>query len=89
MLEQTAPEHPSEAHERVALAHGAFVTSTATDDLAIQAKDCIQETENSCVPMVPCFGEHIHQLLSAEMGSYIGQQYRVVLNLSAVKAPSS
>jgi len=41
MREQTAPEHPSKAHERAAFARGAFVTSTATDDLAIQAKDCI------------------------------------------------
>jgi hypothetical protein len=68
MREQTAPEHPSEAHERAALTRGAFVTSTDTDDLTIQAKDCIEERENSCVQMVPCFAEHIHQLLSLRCG---------------------
>src|ERR1700682_1833307 len=70
MREQTAPEHPSEAHERAALARGAFVTSTATDDLAIQAEDCIPERKSSCVQMVPCFGEHIHKPLSLRRGSY-------------------
>jgi hypothetical protein len=75
MREQTAPEHPGEAHERAALARGAFVTLTATDDLAIQAKDCIQERENSCVLMVPCFGEHIHQLLSLRCG----QLHRIII----------
>jgi hypothetical protein len=64
MREQTTLEHPSQTHKGAALARGAFVTSTATDDLAIQAEDCIPKRENSCVQMVPCFGEHIHQPLS-------------------------
>jgi hypothetical protein len=81
MREQTAPEHPSEAHERAALAGRAFVTSTATDDLAIQAADCIPERKNSCVPMVPCFAEHMHQPLSLRCGSYIQQGYSVILNV--------
>jgi hypothetical protein len=68
MREQTAPEHPSKAHERAALARGAFVTSTATNDLAIQAEDCIPERENSCVQMVPFSGEHIHLPLSLKCG---------------------
>jgi hypothetical protein len=68
MREQTAPQHPSEAHERAALARGAFVISTATDDLAIQAEDCIPERKSSCVQMVPFFGEHIHQPLSLRCG---------------------
>src|ERR1700686_2137293 len=78
MREQTAPEHPSEAHERAALARRAFVTSTATDDLAIQAEDCIQERDNSCVQMVPCFAEHIHQPLSLRCGGYIQQEYSLI-----------
>jgi hypothetical protein len=61
MRKQTTPEHPSQAHERAAFARGAFVTSTAADDLAIQAEDCIPERENSSVQMVRCSGEHIHQ----------------------------
>ena len=68
MREQTAPEHPSEADERVALAQGAFVTSTATDDLAIQAEGGIQEREDSRVLTISCFGEHRHQLLSLGYG---------------------
>src|SRR6266536_860427 len=51
MREQTTPEHPSQAHERAAFASSAFVTSTAADELAIQAEDCIPERENSCVQM--------------------------------------
>src|SRR6266478_6925336 len=68
MREQTTPEHPSQAHERAAFASSAFVTSTAADELAIQAEDCIPERENSCVQMVPCSGEHIHQPLSLRCG---------------------
>jgi hypothetical protein len=64
MRQQTTPEHPSQAHERVAFARCAFVTSTAADDLAIQAENCIPERENSCVQMVPCSSEHMHQPLS-------------------------
>jgi hypothetical protein len=66
MREQTAPEHPSKAHQRAALARRAFVALTATDDLAIQAEDCIPERENSCVQMFAFSGEHIHQPI-AEM----------------------
>src|SRR5713226_5748018 len=68
MREQTTPEHPSQAHERAAFASSAFVTATAADDLAIQAEDCIPERENSCVQMVPCSGEHIHQPLPLRCG---------------------
>jgi hypothetical protein len=71
MREQTTLEHPSQAHKRVAFARGAFVTSTAADDLAIQAEDCIPERENYCVQMVPCSGEHIHQPPLAEMWAAI------------------
>jgi hypothetical protein len=87
MREQTAPEHPSEAHERAALARGAFVTSTATDDLAIQAEDCIPERKNFCLQMVSCFGEHIHQPVT-EFGQYIQQEYSVILQVYAVKVSS-
>jgi hypothetical protein len=41
-----------------------LVTSTATDDLAIQAEDCIPEREDSVVKMVPDFGRHIYTNLS-------------------------
>jgi hypothetical protein len=68
MREQTPPEHPSKAHERAALAGGAFVTSTATDDLAIKAEDCIPERENSCVQMVRCSSQHMHQPSSLRCG---------------------
>jgi len=61
---QTAPEYPSQADERVALARGAFVTSTAGDDLAIQAEHCFPERERSCVERVRCSGEHRHQPVS-------------------------
>jgi hypothetical protein len=78
MRKQAPPEHPGEAHERSAFARGAFVPSTATDDLAIQAEDCIQERENACIQMVPCFAEHIHQPLSPTRGGYIQEEYSVV-----------
>ena len=67
MREQTAPQHSSEVHERAALARGAFVPSTATNDLAIQAEDCIPEREHSGVMMVPYFGRHIYINLCREM----------------------
>jgi len=68
MREQTTPEHPSQAHERAAFASSAFVTSTAADDLAIQAEDRIPKRENSRIQMVPCSVEHIHQPLSLRCG---------------------
>ena len=68
MRKQTTSEHPSQAHERAAFASRAFVTSTAADGLAIQAEDGIPERENSCVQMVPCSGEHMHQPLSLRCG---------------------
>ena len=68
MGEQAASEYSSKAHERVALARGAFVTSTATDDLAIQEEGRIPERENSCVQMVRSNGEHIYQPGSLRYG---------------------
>jgi hypothetical protein len=61
--EQTTPEHPIQAYERSAFAHGALVTSAAADNLAIQAEHCTQEWESSSVRKVPCYGKHKHQPL--------------------------
>src|SRR5580698_3883577 len=67
MRKQTALEHPSKAQERATLALGAFVTSTAADDLAIQAENCIPERDNACIQL-PCSGEHMHQPLWLRFG---------------------
>ena len=52
MREQTATQHSRKAHDRPALAGGAFIPSAVTDDLAIKAEDRVPKREDIFVCLI-------------------------------------
>lgn len=84
MREQTAAQHPSEAHERPAFARKTFVTPAVADDLAIKAEDCAPERESVFVWLVP-EGGHIDQPVSLGMFGAATFGDRVHLHVRCVK----